>query len=223
MSNNSPESVKVVLLGESGVGKTSIIAQFTAGKFDPDCVTSLSAQFVSKTVEFANLEKAIKFDIWDTAGQEKYRALAKIFYKDAKVIFLVYDITDSKSFSELKTYWHGVVKSNGDSDAIIAIVANKSDLYDRAQIQNEEGEKFARSIGAIFQSTSAKSDSGISTLFDNIGQKYFNPNFDIGAQNKQQQEEYQKKKQETMQRKKQPQGVKLTVEESKKKKKKKFC
>ena len=223
MANNA-EPAKVVLLGESGVGKTSIIAQFTSGKFDPDCVTSLSAQFISKTVEFQNLGKAIKFDIWDTAGQEKYRALAKIFYKDAKVIFLVYDITDAKSFSELKSYWHGVIKANGDSDAIIAIVANKNDLYDNAQVKNEEGEEFARSIGAIFQSTSAKSDSGITTLFDNVGQKFFNPDFDVGAQNKQAQEEYQRKKNEEMQKKKQPKGVKLTVEEANKKpKKKKGC
>ena len=221
---SSAEPAKVVLLGESGVGKTSIIAQFTSGKFDPDCVTSLSAQFISKTVEFQNLGKAIKFDIWDTAGQEKYRALAKIFYKDAKVIFLVYDITDAKSFNELKSYWHGVVKANGDSDAIIAIVANKNDLYDNAQVKNEEGEEFARSIGAIFQSTSAKSDSGITTLFDNVGQKFFDPNFDVGAQNKQAQEEYQRKKNEEMQKKKQPKGVKLTVEEANKKpKKKKGC
>ena len=223
MASNA-EPAKVVLLGESGVGKTSIIAQFTSGKFDPDCVTSLSAQFISKTVEFQNLGKAIKFDIWDTAGQEKYRALAKIFYKDAKVIFLVYDITDAKSFNELKSYWHGVVKANGDSDAIIAIVANKNDLYDHAQVQNEEGEEFARSIGAIFQSTSAKSDSGITNLFDNVGQKFFDPNFDVGAQNKQAQEEYQRKKNEEMQKKKQPKGVKLTVEEDNKKpKKKKGC
>ena len=223
MASNA-EPAKVVLLGESGVGKTSIIAQFTSGKFDPDCVTSLSAQFISKTVEFQNLGKAIKFDIWDTAGQEKYRALAKIFYKDAQVIFLVYDITDAKSFNELKSYWHGVVKANGDSDAIIAIVANKNDLYDHAQVQNEEGEEFARSIGAIFQSTSAKSDSGITTLFDNVGQKFFDPNFDVGAQNKQAQEEYQRKKNEEMQKKKQPKGVKLTVEEANKKpKKKKGC
>ena len=223
MASNA-EPAKVVLLGESGVGKTSIIAQFTSGKFDQDCVTSLSAQFISKTVEFQNLGKAIKFDIWDTAGQEKYRALAKIFYKDAKVIFLVYDITDAKSFNELKSYWHGVVKANGDSDAIIAIVANKNDLYDHAQVQNEEGEEFARSIGAIFQSTSAKSDSGITTLFDNVGQKFFDPNFDVGAQNKQAQEEYQRKKNEEMQKKKQPKGVKLTVEEANKKpKKKKGC
>ena len=223
MASNA-EPAKVVLLGESGVGKTSIIAQFTSGKFDPDCVTSLSAQFISKTVEFQNLGKAIKFDIWDTAGQEKYRALAKIFYKDAKVIFLVYDITDAKSFNELKSYWHGVVKANGDSDAIIAIVANKNDLYDHAQVPNEEGEEFARSIGAIFQSTSAKSDSGITNLFDNVGQKFFDPNFDVGAQNKQAQEEYQRKKNEEIQKKKQPKGVKLTVEEANKKpKKKKGC
>ena len=91
----TPETVKVVLLGESGVGKTCIIAQFTSGQFDPDTVTSLSAQFISKTVEFEEGQKAIKFDIWDTAGQEKYRALAKIFYKDAKAIILVYDIVAS--------------------------------------------------------------------------------------------------------------------------------
>ena len=121
----SPETVKAVLLGESGVGKTSIIAQFTQGKFDPDCVTSLSAQFISKIVEYQNLNKAIKFDIWDTAGQEKYRALAKIFYKDAKVIFLVYDIVDAKSFNEIKTYWHSVVKANADPDAILALVEIK--------------------------------------------------------------------------------------------------
>ena len=191
---SSVEQVKVVLLGESGVGKTSIIAQFTSGKFDPDCVTSLSAQFISKTIEFENLQKAIKFDIWDTAGQEKYRALAKIFYKDAKVIILVYDITDQKSFDELKNYWYEMVNSNADKDAMIAIVANKNDLYDNAQISQEEGLAYAKSIGAIFQSTSAKSDSGINTLFDNIGQKYFNPDFDWTAADTKDQQEYEKKK-----------------------------
>ena len=189
---SSVEQVKVVLLGESGVGKTSIIAQFTSGKFDPDCVTSLSAQFISKTIEFENLQKAIKFDIWDTAGQEKYRALAKIFYKDAKVIILVYDITDKRSFDEVKSYWYEMVKSNADSDAMIAIVANKNDLYDSAQVSEEEAKEFAKSVGAIFQSTSAKSDSGITTLFDNIGQKYFNPDFDCTAADKKEQEEYHK-------------------------------
>ena len=217
------ENLKVVLVGESGVGKTSIIAQYTTGKFDPDCVTSLSAQFVSKTVEFSNVQKAIKFDIWDTAGQEKYRAIAKIFYKDAKVICLVYDITDAKSFNAIKDYWFNQIRNVSDPDAIIAIVANKNDLYDNAQVKNEEGEEYARSVGAIFQATSAKSDSGITNLFDNIGQKHFNPNYDAGTQDKKLQEEYEKKKEEERKKKKQIQGVQLTVEETKAKKKKKCC
>ena len=219
----SVEQVKVVLLGESGVGKTSIIAQFTSGKFDPDCVTSLSAQFISKTVEYENLNKTIKFDIWDTAGQEKYRALAKIFYKDAKVIILVYDITDQRSFDEVKSYWYEMVKNNADRDAMIAIVANKSDLYDSAQVSQDVAQEFAKSIGAIFQSTSAKSDSGITTLFDNIGQKYFNPDYDCTAADQKEQEEYMKKKNEEKQKKKEPKGVKLTSEPAKKEKKKKCC
>ena len=96
---NEPESIKVVLVGESGVGKTSIIQQFTSGQFDPHRETSLSAQFVSKTVKIKELDKEIKFDIWDTVGQEKYRSLAKIFYKDAKAIIFVYDITTEYSFN----------------------------------------------------------------------------------------------------------------------------
>ena len=220
---SAPESVKVVLLGESGVGKTSIIAQFTTGNFDPDVVTSLSAQYVSKTVEYDNLQKAIKFDIWDTAGQEKYRALAKIFYKDAKVIMLVYDITNAKSFEELKSYWYEMIKQNADSDAIIAIVANKNDLYDSQQVKDEEAREFANSIKAIFHSTSAKSDSGITSLFDNVGQKYFNPDYDCSAQDQKEQEEYLRKKNEERQKKNEPKGMKITSETSKKEKKKKFC
>ena len=220
---SAPESVKVVLLGESGVGKTSIIAQFTTGNFDPDVVTSLSAQYVSKTVEYDNLQKAIKFDIWDTAGQEKYRALAKIFYKDAKVIMLVYDITNAKSFEELKSYWYEMIKQNADSDAIIAIVANKNDLYDSQQVKDEEAREFANSIKAIFHSTSVKSDSGITSLFDNIGQKYFNPDYDCSALDQRQTEEYLRKKKEDKQKKNETKGIKITAKTIKQEKKKKFC
>ena len=220
--SDSAEQVKAVLIGESGVGKTSIIAQFTSGKFDPDTVTSLSAQYVSKTIEFHNLQKAIKFDIWDTAGQEKYRALAKIFYKDAKVICLVYDITSEKTFNEIKTYWYEMVKSHADPDVLIAVVANKSDLYDNAEVKNEEGEEFAKSIGAIFVSTSAKNASGVNALFENIAHKIINPNFDFAAAEKQKEEEY--KRQKKQQKKEEEaaannKGVKLTAKNLEKKKK----
>ena len=164
---SSPESVKVVLLGQAGVGKTCIISKFITGEFNPNTISSLAAQYISKTMAFQ--DKAIKFDIWDTAGQERFRALAKIFYKDAKVICLCYDITSKESFNELKDYWYEKqTKLNANGDPIFAVVANKNDLYEKAQVKDEEGKAFAKSINAIFQSTSAKSDSGINSLFENL-------------------------------------------------------
>ena len=185
---SEPESIKVVLVGESGVGKTSIISQFTSKKFDLHRETSLSAQFISKTVNFQDLGKEIKFDIWDTVGQEKYRSLAKIFYKDAKVIVFVYDITTEYSFNELKNYWYEETRSNSDGSPILAVVGNKIDLYKEQKVSNNDGKEFAEKIGAIFQTTSAQSDSGISTLFDNIGKTYLIPNFDYRATDKTAQE-----------------------------------
>ena len=213
---NEPESIKVVLVGESGVGKTSIISQFTTKKFDPHRETSLSAQFISKTVNFQDLGKEIKFDIWDTVGQEKYRSLAKIFYKDAKVIVFVYDITTEYSFNELKNYWYEETKSNTDGNPILAVVGNKIDLYKDQKVSNNDGKEFADKIGAIFQTTSAQSDSGISTLFDNIGKTYLVPNFDYRATDKTAQENFLKKKQEENNKKETEKRVKGVKIENKK-------
>ena len=223
---SEPESIKVVLVGESGVGKTSIIQQFTTKKFDPHRETSLSAQFISKTVNFQDLGKEIKFDIWDTVGQEKYRSLAKIFYKDAKVIVFVYDITTEYSFNELKNYWYEETKSNTDGNPILAVVGNKIDLYKDQKVSNNDGKEFADKIGAIFQTTSAQSDSGISTLFDNIGKTYLVPNFDYRATDKTAQENFLKKKQEENNKKeteKRVKGVKIENKKSDEPKKKKCC
>ena len=224
----SPETVKVVLLGEAGVGKTCIISQFISGVFDPDTISSRSAQFISKTIEIKDINKAIKFDIWDTAGQEKFRALAKIFYKDAKVICLVYDITSHKSFEALKEFWYEQqTKLNVDGDPIYAVVANKNDLYESQQVNEEEAKEFAKSINAIYQSTSAKSNSGISTLFDNVGHRFFDPNFNTNEIESKEKQEYEKKKNEKAQKKTQPQlqtrGVKLESNKTKPQKKGGCC
>ena len=217
---SSPETVKVVLLGEAGVGKTCIISQFISGVFDPDTISSLSAQFITKNMELKNIKKVIKFDIWDTAGQERFRALAKIFYKDAKVICLVYDITSKKTFEELKEFWYEQqTKLNVDGDPIFAVVANKNDLYENQQVKDEEGKEFAKSINGIFQSTSAKSDSGITNLFENIGYRYFDPNFDTNEIENKEKMEYEKKKRENAEKKTQNQiqsrGVKLDTNKTK--------
>ena len=156
---DEPENVKVVLLGESGVGKTSIITQFTSNHFNPRCPTSVSAQFTSKIIKFPQFDKSIKFDIWDTVGQEKYRSLAKIFYKDAKIIILVYDITTDFSFTALKDFWYKETLNFADNDPIFAIVANKIDLYEKQTVDNNNGRAFAEEINALFQTTSALSNS----------------------------------------------------------------
>ena len=229
MSN--PEQIKVVLLGETGVGKTSIISQFTTHTFDPHRETSLSAQFICKTVDLKDIGQSIKFDIWDTVGQEKYRCLAKIFYKDAKVIIFVYDITRSETFEGLINYWYDETKNNTDGESILAVVANKIDLYANSKVSNNDGKAFADKIGAIFQTTSALSDSGISTLFDNVGKKYLIPGYDYQSEDKQAQEQYLKKKKEDESKNKsgrnkkisENKGVRLEKNENKQKQKKGCC
>ena len=191
-----PISVKVVLLGESGVGKTSIISQFTSNTFNPRCATSVSAQFISKKVEFPEYHKTIKFDIWDTVGQEKYRSLAKIFYKDAKIIIFVYDITTEFSFKALKDFWYKETINNADNEPIFALVANKIDLYQKQAIKNDVGRAFADEINAIFQTTSAMSNSGITNLFDHLGKKIIMPSYDYRADDKEAKEKYMKKQSE---------------------------
>ena len=187
------ETVKVVLIGESGVGKTSIISRYTTNTFDPQTLTSSSAQFLTKTINL-NENTSIKFDIWDTAGQEKFKSLAKIFYKDAKVIILVYDITNKPSFETLKNYWYKEIMDNSISDLILAIVGNKSDLYENEQVTDKEGKLFAKEINAIFKSTSALSNRGINSLFTDIAKKCLDPNYDYLAEDKKMQEEYNQRK-----------------------------
>ena len=187
------ETIKVVLIGESGVGKTSIIQRYVNDVYDPNQILSSSAQFITKTIEL-NDEQSIKFDVWDTAGQEKFRALAKIFYKDAKAIVLVYDITNRSSFEQLQNYWFKEIEENSLSDAILVIVGNKSDLYENEQVSDKEGQKFADEKNAIFKRTSALSNRNIDSLFKDIAKKYFDPKYDYQAEDRKIKEKFFEKK-----------------------------
>ena len=193
MSNNDDDNNKEVLIGETGVGKTCIIEQFINQEFNENQESTLTAQFCRKDFEFPGGEK-ISLDIWDTAGQEKFRALNRIFYKNAKAVILVYSITNKKTFDEVKNYWYDQIKQHCDSNVIIAIAANKCDLYENRQVSDEEGEEFAKSIGAFFASTSAKNDSGITNLFENIAMKILDPDFDFTDTEKDAKEKYEKRK-----------------------------
>ena len=202
------EPHKVVLIGESGVGKTCIIAQFINKSFSEGTLSSLTAQFIKKNLKISE-GKELTFDIWDTAGQEQHRAIARMYYSDAKAVILVYDITNRKSFEEIKNYWYLQVVEKGSSDVIFALAANKSDLYQEQEVQNEEGKKFAEEIGAIFASTSAKNASGINELFEHIGKKIIDPNYDYIAAEKNKKAEYINKKKQENKKEERKKGIKL--------------
>ena len=175
--NDLEESIKVVLIGESGVGKTSIISQFTKGVFNPYIMSTNGATFSTKKKEFKEAKKTLSFEIWDTAGQEKYRSLAKMFFKDAAVALIVYDITSKKSFDEIQNYWMNLVKENGPKNVIMYIVGNKYDLLEKEAVKEEEAREYAANQNVSFWFTSAKESTGIDELFKEIGLKYLSPEF----------------------------------------------
>ena len=125
MSNTgNAMSCKVVMLGESGVGKTCVINRYISNTFNPESMSTSGASYTSKTMYFDKYEKNMKFDIWDTAGQEKFRSLTKIFYKDTSVAVLVYDITRKDSFNEVKNYWYGQIKEHSPKNTSKSRVNN---------------------------------------------------------------------------------------------------
>ena len=174
-SVKKPPCCKVVLLGDSGVGKTCIISRYISGAFDQNSPTTNGASYASKIVEIAN--KSVSLDIWDTAGQEKYKSLTKFFYKDAKVAILVYDITQKESFTNMKQYWYEQLKEFGSKDIIIGVAGNKCDMYEKEEVTENEGKEFAEQIGAFFEMTSAKNNTGINDLFMNAAQRFFDPDY----------------------------------------------
>ena len=178
MSDITVESCKVVLLGESGVGKTSIITMFMDNEFTEDQQTTTGATFSTKSLTYDKYNKEISFEIWDTAGQEKYRSLTKMFYKDATIAILVYDITRYDSFEQLRDFWVGQLKDNAPKNLILAIAANKSDLIGEEKVDEGEARQFANSIGAIFRLTSAKQQNGVEDLFRDVGTKFLDPSYD---------------------------------------------
>jgi small GTP-binding protein len=170
--DNNSISCKVVLIGNSGVGKTSIINQFISDEFNDEQITTTGSTFCTKIMKFEEQNAEISFEIWDTAGQEKYRCLTKIFYKNASIVVLVYDITRNDSFEDIKNYWFNEIKQNSTENIIIAIVGNKSDLINEEQVNENEVRDYAKDNGLIFCSTSAKMKEGINELFNDVGLKF---------------------------------------------------
>ena len=196
-------------MGESGVGKTCIIARFINNTFENNIMSTTGASYAGKTMSFDEFGgKCIKFEIWDTAGQERYRALTKIFYKDAGVAILVYDITRKESFDEIKDYWYNQIKECAPKNIVIGIAANKCDLYDNEQVSEDEARNFANEIGAVFKLTSASTNQGIEELFKGVGCRVLDPNYSENSDSNEN---------------KKNSGIKLDEKNADKKKKKGCC
>ena len=164
--------IKVTLIGESSVGKTCIINKFCKDRFDSDVDSTLGANYSQKKIERNN--KKIRLDLWDTAGQEKYRAIGRHFYKESYIVCLVYDITCKESFENLKTIWYPELCEYGEQLKIIGLIGNKLDKYLEEEVKEEEGKKYAQEINAVFKRTSALEGTGIEDLFNELVDKYLN-------------------------------------------------
>lgn len=175
-----PEAIKVCLLGDSGVGKSSLALRFVSNEFRPYPESTIGASFTSKTVDIPaeddeTEEKSVahttvSFKIWDTAGQEKYHSLASMYYRNAAAAIVVCDISNSSTFRALQM-WVNEVGSNGPKGIVLAICGNKSDLADHRQVPREEAEAFAEKVGAFYVETSARDAVNVNDLFLEVGKR----------------------------------------------------
>ena len=167
-------NIKVILVGMSGTGKTNIIKAMTDKPFEEDNDSTLTSSFISKNITIN--KKNYQLEIWDTAGQEIYKSLTKIFIMDSKIVIFVYDITNEISFEELD-YWIKTVKDILGESPIYAIFGNKKDLYLNEKVDEEEARKKAEEIGAYFKLTSAKTErENINIYLIDLVNEYINKN-----------------------------------------------
>lgn len=163
--SSAHRTIKIVLLGEGRVGKTSLALRFVHNTFSHSQQATLQASFLSKHVAAGG--KEVELAIWDTAGQERFHALGPIYYRDAQAALLVYDITDADSFTRVQTWVQELLQMVGPS-IVIAIAANKQDLRKQQVVSSTESEAYAASIGALHFSTSAKTGEGLQDIFQAI-------------------------------------------------------
>ena len=155
--------VKVILIGDSGVGKTNIMSKFLKNQFMEESKATIGVEFGSKL--FNHEGHKIKAQIWDTAGQEKYKAITGAYYKGSKGALVVYDITQKKTFENIEK-WINDLKAAGDPKITIILIGNKNDLDDKRQVSKDQGEEKARSFGCAFLETSAYSGDNIDKAFN---------------------------------------------------------
>ena len=165
--------IKVIVLGSPGVGKTALITHYKTRKFIQNIPSTSGSNFVTINKIIDNKKYILNF--WDTAGQEKYKSLTQSFTKNAKIVLLIYSIIDKKSFQDLDSWLNLVKERNGKKGYSLGIAANKSDLLEQSEVDDEEGKKYAEKVNAIWKLTSAlEENKGIDELIDELLNNYIN-------------------------------------------------
>jgi Ras-related protein Rab-11A len=171
--------IKIILIGDSAVGKTNIMSRYLKGEFMESSKATIGVEFGSKIFKID--EHVIKAQIWDTAGQEKYKSITGAYYKGTKGAFIVYDITRQETFDNVDR-WINELKVTADPKLFMILIGNKCDLADKREVSIEQGEEKAKSFGCAFLETSALSgdniDKGFQMMAEEILKKNLNDDLD---------------------------------------------
>ncbi|KAK9074302.1 hypothetical protein SSX86_006899 [Deinandra increscens subsp. villosa] len=164
--NNGDEKIdyvyKVVVIGDSAVGKTQVLSRFARNEFCFDSKSTIGVEFQTKTLSIKS--KVVKAQIWDTAGQERYRAVTSAYYRGALGAMLVYDITKRKTFDNVAR-WLEELRVHADNSVVIALIGNKADLEDKREVPSEDAMEFAENQNLYFSETSAFTGDNVEAAF----------------------------------------------------------
>ncbi|KAH1113710.1 hypothetical protein J1N35_007088 [Gossypium stocksii] len=162
---------KVVLIGDSGVGKSQILARFARNDFSLDSKSTIGVEFQTRTLLIEH--RSVKAQIWDTAGQERYRAVTSAYYRGAAGAMLVYDVTKRQTFNHIAR-WLEELRGHADKNIVIMLVGNKSDLEKQREVSTEDATEFAQKEGLFFLETSALAAKNVETAFLTVLTEIFN-------------------------------------------------
>ncbi|KAL7590766.1 ras-related protein Rab2BV [Lactuca sativa] len=157
--------LKIVLIGDSGVGKTNILSRFTRNEFFLESKATIGVEFATRTLQVEG--KTIKAQIWDTAGQERYRAITSAYYRGAVGALLVYDITKKPTFDNVQR-WLNELRNHADANIVVMMAGNKSDLEHLRAVDEQDGKSFAEKEGLSFLETSALESYNIEKAFQTV-------------------------------------------------------
>nr|CAH8872492.1 unnamed protein product [Trichobilharzia regenti] len=176
ITSNSPPTFKLLLIGDSCVGKTSLLIRFKDGIFlKGSYISTVGIDYKIKTIK--TNDQLVRLQIWDTAGQEKFRSLTKSYYRDTSAVLLVYDMCKKDSFIHIKS-WMGEINANLQSNSILLVlVANKLDEEKSRVVLRKEGERLAKETDALFWETSAKTGANVDSMFRDIAEHLLQAKF----------------------------------------------